>query len=51
VLLLFGTKRLPHAMSDIARGMKQFRTGLRAYPSRAACSQAMMPQANWSIAS
>jgi hypothetical protein len=23
----------------------------RAYPSRAACSQAMMPQANWSIAS
>jgi sulfatase maturation enzyme AslB (radical SAM superfamily) len=24
---------------------------LRAYPSRLACSQAMMPQANWSIAS
>jgi hypothetical protein len=24
---------------------------LRAYPSRAACSQAMMPQANWSMAS
>jgi transposase-like protein len=24
---------------------------LRTYPSRAACSQAMMPHANWSIAS
>jgi hypothetical protein len=26
-------------------------SGLRAYPSRVACSQAMMPQANWSMAS
>jgi hypothetical protein len=24
---------------------------LRAYPSRAACSQTMMPHANWSMAS
>jgi hypothetical protein len=24
---------------------------VRAYPSRAACSQAMMPHANWSMAS
>ena len=29
VLLLFGTKRLPQAMGDIARGMKQFRAGLK----------------------
>jgi sec-independent protein translocase protein TatA len=29
VLLVFGTKRLPQAMGDIARGMKQFRTGLK----------------------
>jgi sec-independent protein translocase protein TatA len=29
VVLLFGTKRIPQAMGDIARGMKQFRNGLR----------------------
>ena len=29
VLLLFGTKRIPQAMGDIARGMKQFRAGLK----------------------
>lgn len=29
VMLLFGTKRIPQAMGDIARGMKQFRSGLR----------------------
>lgn len=29
VMLLFGTKRIPQAMGDIARGMKQFRNGLR----------------------
>jgi sec-independent protein translocase protein TatA len=29
VLLLFGTKRLPQAMGDIARGMKQFRAGIK----------------------
>jgi len=29
VVLLFGTKRLPQAMGDIARGMKQFRAGLK----------------------
>ena len=28
-MLLFGTKRIPQAMGDIARGMKQFRNGLR----------------------
>jgi sec-independent protein translocase protein TatA len=29
VLLLFGTKRLPQAMGDIARGMKQLRAGIK----------------------
>ena len=29
VVLLFGTKRIPPAMGDIARGMKQFRNGLK----------------------
>jgi sec-independent protein translocase protein TatA len=29
VFLVFGSKRLPQAMGDIARGMKQFRTGLK----------------------
>jgi sec-independent protein translocase protein TatA len=33
VLLLFGTRRLPQAMGDIARGMKQFRTGLKEDPA------------------
>jgi sec-independent protein translocase protein TatA len=36
VLLLFGTKRLPQAMSDIARGIKQFRTRLKDETAEAA---------------
>ena len=29
VLLLFGAGRIPHAMSDLARGMRAFRGGMR----------------------
>jgi sec-independent protein translocase protein TatA len=39
VLLLFGTKRLPQAMGDIARGMRQFRTGLKEDPADASVAQ------------
>jgi sec-independent protein translocase protein TatA len=29
VLLLFGAGRIPHAMSDLARGIRRFRSGMR----------------------
>jgi len=45
VLLLFGTKRLPQAMGDIARGMKQFRAGLKDdTPETPAAPQAAPPE-------
>lgn len=28
VLLLFGAGRIPHALGDLARGMRAFRTGM-----------------------
>ncbi len=29
VVLLFGTKRLPHVMEDLAKGIKSFKKGLK----------------------
>ena len=29
VVLLFGTKRVPHVMEDLAKGIKSFKKGLR----------------------
>lgn len=29
VLLLFGTKRVPHIMEDLAKGIKSFKDGLK----------------------
>jgi sec-independent protein translocase protein TatA len=35
VLLLFGAGRIPHAMSDLARGIRAFRSGTRDHDSKA----------------
>lgn len=29
IVLLFGTKRLPHVMEDLAKGIKSFKKGLK----------------------
>lgn len=35
VVLLFGTKRLPHMMEDIAKGIKSFKKGMKDEDSKA----------------
>ncbi len=39
IVLLFGTKRLPHVMEDLAKGIKSFKKGLKEEDSKQVLTQ------------